>query len=169
MQIAKSIGASFLKVSYLVVKSPQIETESLFFHQELADRVFEEAAQLAQTIGIDLLLPQTFTRARLSSQIGLTCSEPWTNMYIGCTGEVYVCCIAGRFYRAGNLRSTPWVELWFGSAYTEIRNAISSATIQGPCRFCFFVSPRAVLTREAHIRTAQEIERRQITLTPTDV
>jgi MoaA/NifB/PqqE/SkfB family radical SAM enzyme len=169
IRTARAIGASFVRVSYLVAKSVRIEPESLYFHQELADRVFEEGARTAQTIGVDLLLPYTFAGAKVSTHARPTCLEPWTNMYIGCTGEVYVCCVAGRFYRAGNLRSTPWAEIWSGSVYTEARDVLSSALLRGPCRFCFFASPRAVLNREAHIRTLQEVERRQMALTPKEL
>jgi radical SAM protein with 4Fe4S-binding SPASM domain len=51
-------------------------------------------------------------------------------------GLVYPCCASGGKLRLGNIKETPFPEIWNGEAYRELRDAMNTGNYPAPCRDC---------------------------------
>ncbi|MBN1902563.1 radical SAM protein [Candidatus Sumerlaeota bacterium] len=62
------------------------------------------------------------------------CNMPWEASYFEASGTVYPCCAQGE--EMGNLKDSPWNEIWNGSLYKNLRRTIHGWNPASLCRYC---------------------------------
>jgi len=69
------------------------------------------------------------------------CFAPWTHIFIGWSGDVFLCCMArGKTEPLGNLRGQSIAEVWNGQAYRAIRQQFQNEMPKVCHRCDMFVS-----------------------------
>lgn len=115
-------GMDRVVASYLFVANDIDRDESLFYHPELAKRIFEEASKVAREKNIHLELPE-LPGAKKSIT---PCIYPWGFVKITPDGEVRFC------YRAYNrpihniFETSDFLRLWNSDKYQLIRKTVNS-------------------------------------------
>ncbi len=139
IDLAADLGADAVKVMYSRIY-PQAyrekqgrgvvisQDDSLFFHQELSDRMVAAAEKRAQASKIRFHRVPYFherheTRVR-------DCTEPWRSLFINFNGDVYPCPAseilfrpkidAGK-YQSGNILRQSYKEFWNNRFWQELR------------------------------------------------
>jgi MoaA/NifB/PqqE/SkfB family radical SAM enzyme len=130
-KICSRYGLYKVKVAYLNVTNELEVNESLFYHQEEAARVFEEARRRARESGIRLDLPPLPSQDHGSHR----CLRPWQFCQIDTDGSIRFC------YRAWLQRlgffADGFRSIWRGEPYRKIRRTLNSPTPYFPyCRHC---------------------------------
>lgn len=130
-KICSQYGINKVKVDYLNVTDDLDIHESLFFHPELAARVFTESRHRAKEWGIQVELPPLpVSRGRRRR-----CAYPWQFVLIEPDGSIRFCYHSWR-QRLGFF-SDDFRSLWRGDNYQKIRRTMGSPTSYYPyCRFC---------------------------------
>jgi MoaA/NifB/PqqE/SkfB family radical SAM enzyme len=145
-KICAQRGLYQVKVTYLNVTNDIAPEESLFYHRDLAVRVFAEARARAREYGILLDLPRLIGRDQ-----GLrSCLWPWRFCQIDTDGSVRFCYHAWR-QRLGFF-SEDFETIWRGEPYRQLRRSLNSAAPYFLyCRHC---STRLGFNREsAHLQS----------------
>jgi len=132
VDLVANMGADILTVQYVCVHSEEIRDESLFFHQEVANRVFDEAEARAEKVDVKLELPPRFGQP--PSDARTKCTDPWQVAYVRWDGEVRPCCYAKA--SMGNLGDQSFWEIWNGPAYRELRRTVNSSQPPDFCLVC---------------------------------
>ena len=113
------MGINRIDSSYLAVCNGIDPQESLFFHQELMERVFVEARRVAVRYpGLTLNLPQTLREAAVQKAKPKKCKAPWSFVKIDTDGRVLPC------YRAWEALSMGKVYDADGAAFGDIWNSV---------------------------------------------
>ena len=130
-KLCSQYGVHQVKVAFLNVTNELDVDESLYYHQEDAAPVFQEARRRAREAGIRLDLPP------LPSQDpgGHRCLKPWQFCQIDPDGSIRFC------HRAWQQRlgffAYGFVSIWRGEPYRKIRQTINSLTPYFPyCQYC---------------------------------
>jgi radical SAM protein with 4Fe4S-binding SPASM domain len=130
--------------------------QSLFYHQRMANRAFDEARAAARETGIGLQVPPNYLlkpigheetlRAAVKqryagqSQAGSKaegippCAHPWTSVSINEKGEVYPCCQSNLLM--GDLRKSSFEEIWNNRRYRKLRQTVNTKDALPDCRQC---------------------------------
>ncbi len=93
-----------------------------------------EAQTVAEEVGLALSIYRTTRLSRRNK-----CSWPWQSAYIDSAGNVVPCCILADSdtVTMGNVFSTPFPDIWNGSAYRDLRNRIRSHDLPDYCKGCY--------------------------------
>ncbi|MDI6704257.1 MAG: SPASM domain-containing protein [bacterium] len=134
LELARMLDISSIIVVYLVVHTERLKHQSLYYYQELSNRIFEESKRKAQELGINLNLPDFFGSKDRIKEKG-QCSAPWTTIYIRWNGEVLPCCFMPRVM--GDLKTQNIQEIWNGEKYRSLRKEIGSKDLPERCRNCY--------------------------------
>jgi len=140
VRLAHQLGVDFVEGKFLCAYTPDMWTQSLVYHRNLCNRMFEEAEKVAKELGIKLHLPAYFdlslTRAQMDKGEFLdSCREPWEYIYVTNEQTVRACCC--NMSIMGDLEKTGLDEIWNGKEYQGFRQHLSSDKKQYVCRFCF--------------------------------
>jgi radical SAM protein with 4Fe4S-binding SPASM domain len=135
------MGADNLTVQYMVAHGEEVRAESLFYHQELANRMLDAAEERAREVGLSVTLPERFgARGQAPdaarSQSPLPCTDPWTVAFVRWNGEVHPCCYAPSRVVMGNLAERSFWEIWNGPAYRDLRRRVNGADPPDYCHTC---------------------------------
>ena len=141
MRLAAETGVDQVQVAYLTVSPDLDERESLWHHQALAGRMFDEAGVLARQYGIDLRLPPPFSSAPLplcSSAHMPPCVLPWTQVYVDPSGSLRLCCNAwDDFAPLGDFSAGDFRRVWNSERYIALRSSLlRGKPIYARCRNC---------------------------------
>jgi radical SAM protein with 4Fe4S-binding SPASM domain len=160
------MGADNLTVQYMVVHGEDVRSESLFYHQRLANRMLDEAEARAREVGLNVTLPARFGRlesreskvdSRTQSRISnlessaVSCTDPWTVAFIRWNGEVHPCCYAPSTVVMGDLAEQPFWAIWNCPAYRELRRRVNTANPPDYCRTCTVGRLCGVDDERAHV------------------
>jgi len=130
-KICSQYGVNKVKVDYLNVTNDLDSQESLFFHPELAARVFTESRHRAKEWGIQVELPPLIGPGGHRRR----CPYPWQFALIEPDGSIRFCYHSWR-QRLGFF-SDGFSSLWRGDSYQKIRRTMDSPNPYFPyCRFC---------------------------------
>jgi MoaA/NifB/PqqE/SkfB family radical SAM enzyme len=134
VDLAKKVGIEKITVEYLLVTEETPPEESLFFHQNLARRYFQEAAVKAQEKGIVLELPEPMDT---KLQTPRKCDMPWTFIKIDTDGTARFCYKSWDRPIGNVLKVNDFKELWNCPRYQAIRKTVNT---QEPfflyCKIC---------------------------------
>lgn len=145
IQFAHEVGAVAVNVFYCRFYPREIrndkdggflpDKESLFFYQELSDRIVVESEQLAQQLGVQLLHEPLFSQG----DVPKCCSWTENELMIGFDGEVFPCGggelhfkkkLERGEYDFGNALQQTIEEFWNNDSYRDIR---VSSKREGAC------------------------------------
>jgi radical SAM protein with 4Fe4S-binding SPASM domain len=132
VDLTADMGADILTIQYVCVHSEDIRDESLFYHQQLANRIFDEAEVRAEKAGVKLELPPRFGQPAMDAPA--KCTDPWQVSYVRWDGEVRPCCYAKG--SMGNLRDQSFWDIWNGPSYRELRRTVNSSQPPDYCLVC---------------------------------
>ncbi len=131
IKICSQFGIYKVKVDYLNVSNDIDVHESLFYHRELAARVFAESRRRAREWGILLELPPLPGQGNRTKR----CPYPWQFVMIEPDGSIRFC------YRSWRQRlgffGNDFKSLWRGDSYRKIRQTMDSKDPYYPyCQYC---------------------------------
>jgi MoaA/NifB/PqqE/SkfB family radical SAM enzyme len=136
VRLASEIGVGQVQVAYLTVAPGFEQDESLWHHQSLATRVFDEARVVAKERNIDLRLPPSFADAAYGGEAG--CVLPWTQLYIDPSGSLRLCCNAwDDFPPLGDFSAVNFRRVWNNDRYVELRaSMLRGRPVYARCHNC---------------------------------
>jgi len=155
VDLAAELGAELIVVIDFATGAapPDVAAEHLSRYPELANRMFDEAAECARRHGIVLQLPPKYPPAAAPGEAASAdriramnrllperhrfpqrCPDPWMAAYITAGGLVYPCCGSRR--AMGDLNRQAFAEIWNGPRYRRFRRRIRSFLPPLECRRC---------------------------------
>jgi MoaA/NifB/PqqE/SkfB family radical SAM enzyme len=173
VDLAAELGAELIVVVDFTtgIVPPEIAAEHLSHYPDLANRIFDKAAERARRHGIALqtppkyplgVVPGTASRFKGLRRSGRLlperhrfpqrCSDPWMAAYITAGGLVHTCCFSRR--AMGDLTRQSFAEIWNDARYRRFRRRINSFLPPIECRRCTLFwginasNPAVVQTRE---------------------
>lgn len=145
VKLAHRLGVDKVLCYYNYIYAPAQKYLSCFFQQQLTNRIFTEAEQIAHKLGLSLELPPKFG---VDYPVPLICRKPWSNFTFDVKGNVYPC----HALKACN-KALPqeWLnQIWNNSYYQNLRKSLIDGT--APClKYCFHANPSAVNDFRSHI------------------
>ena len=148
VDLASDLGADSLTVQHMVAHAEEVRAESLFYHQELANRMLDAAQARARQVGLKIELPDRFGSPPGEAQPH--CADPWQVMFVRWNGEVRPCCYAPNVIM-GNLAENSFHAIWNGPAYRELRRRVNSDNPPDYCLICTAGRKRGVDDERAHV------------------
>ena len=148
IKFAVDLGIKTVIVNYIVVVTKGLEQESLYYHQKLANRVFDETEKIAQSEGISISLPQRFG-TKVDPQ-GF-CNEVQEMFYVKAEGTVISCCSATDVIIGDLYEETP-EEIWQGKRRKKILDNLNKGVLEGKCKGCYKFTGNDINLRETHIK-----------------
>ena len=157
IDLAADVGAHLVFVAHVGVGdlTSDMAAEQLSYHPELANRMFDEAAERARQRGITLQAPPKFSPATAPTPSGPAwverfrratrllpqrrrfpqrCALPWTSPFISVGGLVHPCC--GSLRVLGELSCQSFEEVWNRARYRRFRRRINTFLPPLECRHC---------------------------------
>ena len=136
-------GADRLDTGYLSLANGIEEDESLFFHQDLASKVFDEARRVAERYpNLMLRLPKLLADQERMKQRPTNCTAPWDFVMIDTSGAVLPCYRAFEALAMGNLytgEGGSFSDIWNSEPYQALRRTVnndSEPKHYGYCAVC---------------------------------
>jgi MoaA/NifB/PqqE/SkfB family radical SAM enzyme len=154
VRLARRLGIDRVIADYLVVYSEDMREQSLFYDQEHADRVVEEATRVARDEGVDLTAPIRFSAPVERAVRKPRCAEPWEFIYFRADGLIQPCCtnsdamsrwVGGQFF-----------DYWNSPAYQELRRTLYTERESPWCRGCIHVCYRDIRRESSHLHIMPE-------------
>lgn len=135
-----------LPARYITIRSYVNDAQLQLEDMPRAEAVFQEARQLARTLGMRLHLPRLAVHeASVPSSASQKprCGWPWEQLYVTAAGELLPCCMVATADRAtfGNVFSADpaqpkLLQRWHGEAARSFREALASEDPPAVCRSC---------------------------------
>lgn len=148
IKFAVDLGIKRILVYYMTVVTKGLEQESLYYHRELTNHIFNQTEKLAQSNGINISLPPRFG-TKVDPQ-GY-CDDIQKIFYIKAEGTVISCCIATDFI-IGNLYKESPEEIWQGEHRKKIIDNLRRGVLKGKCKNCYKFTGNDINLRETHIK-----------------
>ena len=122
-------GANRINCGYLSIANDIPHDESLYFHQDLTERVFGEARKVAQKYpGLHVSLPALIKDELVRREDPSLCRAPWTFVKIDPDGSVRPCYRAFEAISMGNIYdqdARPFREIWNDDSYRALRRTVN--------------------------------------------
>ena len=119
---AAGVGVDEIIAVYFYIYESQQKYLSLYFKQDLANRVIDEAYKTAEELGVTLRLPPKFGGSPPGWVKPSSCPEPWHQIMINADGRVLPCDVYGDFDES--LAGRSFDEIWNGPGYRAARRAL---------------------------------------------
>ena len=138
-------GATRLDCGYLVLANGIEREESLFFHQDLMQRIFDEAREVASHFPeTELRLPPSVLEDQAKAHKPVSCKAPWDFVMVDTSGTILPCYRSFEALQMGNILepdAPTFEELWNSPAYQALRNTVNQSGPKveggyGYCRVC---------------------------------
>jgi radical SAM protein with 4Fe4S-binding SPASM domain len=132
------MGISAIDSNYLAVCNGIDHQESLFFHQELMERVFAEARRVKERYpGMQLNLPRTIREEQAAPT--KRCKAPWNFVKIDTDGRVLPCYRAWEAMSMGKVYDDDGIsfdEIWNSEDYQALRRTVNDDTTTKYFPYC---------------------------------
>lgn len=136
VRLAHSLGVEEVKGVYLTAFSRELAPETLWDVPDRVRRIFEEADSLAGKLDILLKLPQVPGEDDAGDSCHRHCYVGWRDLFIGADGNVRPCMSTPQLF--GQIRDTPFEDLWNGPAFREFRRRVNNpGAMPSSCRRCY--------------------------------
>ena len=126
IRFAAELGVDKVMAGYFQIYESQQKYLSLYFKQDLANRVIDEARRVAAETGVEVALPPKFGEPPGTYQRPACCPEPWTQVMVNADAATLPCDVYGKFDES--LARKDFMEIWNGRTYREIRKALRANT-----------------------------------------
>lgn len=148
-----SRGVDAIDCSYLSVCNGIDPQESLFFHADLTDRLFQKATEVCERFpSLSLSLPEPFLHLGSPGRSLEDCHQPWELIRIDSDGEILPCFHSWRLMTMGNIGSldrSSFDQLWNGGRYRGLRASVNDDTVAKLYSHCANCSERVAHGHEA--------------------
>ena len=148
IKLAAELGSKRVLVNYLTVVTKGLEQESLFYHQDLTNRMFDIAEETARQLGITITLP---TRFGSKADARGYCDDVQEMFYIRAEGTVLGCCI-NTDYIIGDLKKDSPEDIWQGQSRKKLIDSLKKGTLVGHCKDCYKFTGTDINLRQTHIK-----------------
>ncbi len=155
VRLAKFMEVPRVECVYMTMFTKEHIPMSLFFDQERANRKLDEAQELADKLGVCIVLPPRFGKG--SPERPGACSDPWQYFYVETQGSVLPCCYAGG--HAGYIDKQSFEEIWNGEFYTSLRRSIAEGNPHPWCKNCVKYNGFNVNSLLCHITNRPETQK----------
>ncbi len=133
-------GFERVQVQYLIVANTMDLQESMYFHRQLCEDLFDRARAMALKYGVEVELPPLMSAEKQTRR----CLHPWQAMRIDTDGSIRFC---GRSWRQRvGFWDEGWESVWRGQSLREIRRTVDSNDPYFP--YCAYCSSRRGFDRE---------------------
>ncbi len=149
VRYAAEMKADKVICGYFYIYEANQKYLSLYFKQDLANRRIEEARRVAAEVGVELQTPAKFGQPPEVYKKPDCCNEPWNQIMMSVDGHVLPCDVYGGFPQGENLNERPFMEIWNGPAYREIRRALARS--EGCLVSCPRHNPRSINDWRSHV------------------
>jgi radical SAM superfamily enzyme YgiQ (UPF0313 family)/wyosine [tRNA(Phe)-imidazoG37] synthetase (radical SAM superfamily) len=148
LRLAKQLGVDGVVVNYNYIYVPAQKYLSCYFKQDLTNRMFEEAKQTAQEIGINIRLPPAFGQNSYSKR-GI-CRELWSQIMFDEQGHVLPCDASGdcNLQLKDNLY---FGVIWNSEYYVKMRQELVELGHTACYQRCHRANPVAVNLFSSHV------------------
>ncbi|HBL16280.1 MAG: hypothetical protein A2X36_04310 [Elusimicrobia bacterium GWA2_69_24] len=151
VRFGAELGVDRIQAGYFYVYEAQQKFLSLFFKQDLANRMIDEARTVAENLGVKVDLPPKFrgpgAAAPAAGGSSDPCPEPWHQAMVNPGGRILPCDVYGDFPES--LAEKDFDAIWNGPAYRELRR--KAAAGQGCFLTCPRQNPAAIDRWESHV------------------
>lgn len=136
VRLAHDLGLQRVRANFLSVYRRELVSQSLFYHQSLANDVIDQARAVANALGIVLEVPEKFGAcAGGPVPPPRDCAYPWEFIQFRAKGDAAVCCLSAAAF--GDLRRQPAEEIWRSEEYAAFRRRVNSSTVAPlMCKTC---------------------------------
>jgi MoaA/NifB/PqqE/SkfB family radical SAM enzyme len=154
VDLVSELGADNLTVQYMIVHGDDVREESLFYHQDIANRMLDAAEERAREVGLPVDLPPRF-----GAELGgapQRCTDPWEVAFVRWDGSVQPCCHAPGTVVMGGLADQSFWDIWNGPAWRDLRRRVNSASPPSYCLKCTAGRMWGVDDERAHLLLSAE-------------
>ena len=148
VRLVSELDTHTVWVTHLVLFEEEVRREMLGDDPEWRKRTNEvlvEAQEVADALGQPIVLPAPYVEDG-DAEGGPAAPRPdpircyflWQRMYVGPTGDVVPCCLAG-IHANGNVRGSTFAEQWNSELYQDMRRRVHSDDPYEPCATCYLV------------------------------
>jgi MoaA/NifB/PqqE/SkfB family radical SAM enzyme/GT2 family glycosyltransferase/glycosyltransferase involved in cell wall biosynthesis len=155
VKFASKLGVDSVSTNYMTVYTSAHLKLSCFFKQKIANRMLDEAEELAARAGLSLTLPPKFGGNGSNYP---KCPEPWQYLYVETEGSILPCCYAGA--HIGYLYRDDLQEVWNGEFYKHMRSALVEGRDEGWCKYCYKNKPSNVNDIRSHISFRTDLQQK---------
>jgi len=148
VKLTADLNVKRMIVTSVVVSTKGLEQESLYYHQELANKMFNKAENIAEGNGIAITLPDRF--GTKSNPQGY-CDDPQDIFYVRAEGTVIPCCVATNAIM-GDLNKDDPKDIWMGDRRKYFMDNLRKGTLVGDCKTCYKFTGNDINLRSTHIK-----------------
>lgn len=149
IKFADDLGIKRVRIGYITVVTKGLEQESLYYHQDLANRIFDQTEKIARENGVSIISSALRFGTKVEPQ-GY-CDDIQKIFYIKAEGTVIPCCIATDVI-VGNLYEESPEEIWQGECRKKIIDKLKKGILEGKCKGCYKFTGNDINSRETHIK-----------------
>lgn len=137
VKLAAEIGIEEVKVVYLTVFGEDLLNESLWGHDDLIRKYFQEAVKISEETGIILKLPHYIGEDVAGDKLHKDCYVSWRDFFLGSDGYVRPCMSTPiQFFQYD--RTKNFMELWNSKEYQNYRAIVNDEQkMDNPCKRCY--------------------------------
>ena len=146
---AAQMGADRVQCGYFYIYESNQKYLSLYFKQDLANKMIDEATRIAHALGISFQAPPKFGQTPGEYKKPDCCLEPWFQLMLSLDGYILPCDVYGNFPREENLNDRTFMEIWNGPTYRKIRESIAKQ--EGCIAHCPRHNPSSVNDWNSHV------------------
>lgn len=158
IELARELGCQGVACSHLIVNSPELIEESLFFHKEECNTFLQKAKVLAKEYNISLIIPEYFSSESNCIEKNNENIEPWkkccflwNQAILGIDG-IMPCCTIDKTDFDGNVLRNKFIDMWNNDWYADIRYRLLSGNPPKCCINCKDASGKDVNNMAAHFK-----------------
>lgn len=148
VRLAADLDVKRIIVTSIVVATKGLEQESLYYHQELANKIFDEVENIAKENEITVVLPDRF--GTKSNPQGY-CNDPQDTFYVRAEGTVIPCCVATNAV-IGDLNNEDSKDIWMGERRKNFMDNLRKRILVGECKTCYKFTGNDINLRSTHIK-----------------
>jgi len=153
VKLGHELGVDRVTCNYLNIFSPEHIRMSCFFEKKKTNAIFDRAGEIADKLGVILLLPPRFS----NRDEKISCQDPWEFFYVENQGSVLPCCFAGE--HIGYLNKQGFEEIWNGSGYTRLRQGLINGHHTW-CKDCYKYAPSNVNKFSSHVSFRPDVQKK---------
>lgn len=137
VKLAAEIGIEEVKVVYLTVFGKDLLNESLWGHDDLIRKYFQEAVKISEETGIILKLPHYIGEDVAGDKLHKDCYVSWRDFFLGSDGYVRPCMSTPiQFFQYDKTKN--FMELWNSKEYQNYRAIVNDEQkMDNPCKRCY--------------------------------
>jgi radical SAM protein with 4Fe4S-binding SPASM domain len=156
VRLAAEIGLEEVKIVYLTAFGRDMLEESLYNCQDEVKKVFDEAAAVSKTLGVNIKLPYIQGEDIAGDRLHKDCYVSWRDFFLGSDGFVRPCMSTPvKLFKMKKF--THFKELWNCAEYKTFRKIINNdKEMSASCQICYQSSYTNWNKKESFIQIGEE-------------